>query len=88
MKAQIIKIGNSKGIRLPKAVLEQCEFRDEVIIQVKDKKLIVSKRKTARHGWAKEFERILKQEKQKRKKDELKDFRDFGTEWEKNEWEW
>ena len=87
MKASIIKIGNSKGIRLPKPVLEQCEFRDEVDIQVRDKKLIVTKRNSTRQGWAKEFEQIAKQEKPK-KKDDLKEFRDFRTEWEKNEWEW
>ena len=28
MKVQIVRIGNSKGIRLPKVVIEQCGFGD------------------------------------------------------------
>lgn len=86
MKSKIVKIGNSKGLRLPKSVLEQCEFNDEVTIHVKDKKLIVASRKKSREGWAKEFERLTKN--QKKTKDELKEFRDFTTQWQKDEWEW
>ena len=86
MKAQIIKIGNSKGIRLPKTLLEQCELKDEVTIRVKNKNLIIASRKKSREGWAKEFEKLTKD--QKRTKDDLKDFRQFTTQWEKDEWEW
>ncbi|MCH5434723.1 AbrB/MazE/SpoVT family DNA-binding domain-containing protein, partial [Leptospira interrogans serovar Canicola] len=30
MKASVVKIGNSKGIRIPKAVLEECHIEEEV----------------------------------------------------------
>lgn len=35
MKASIITIGNSKGIRIPKPVLEESQLGDEVEIKVK-----------------------------------------------------
>jgi antitoxin MazE len=86
MKAKIIKIGNSKGIRLPKAVVEQCDFKDEVSLLVKENKLIITSHKKPRQGWAEAYKKILKE--QKVLTDDLKDFRDFTTEWEENEWEW
>lgn len=30
MKTSVIRIGNSRGIRIPKTLLEQCRLRDEV----------------------------------------------------------
>jgi len=86
MRAKIIKIGNSKGIRLPKTVLEQCEFKDEVSLQVKDNKLIITSNKKPRQGWAEEFKKLIKN--QKSADDDLKDFREFTTKWEESEWEW
>jgi antitoxin MazE len=37
MKATIIPIGNSKGIRIPKAVLEQCHIEGDVFLEIKGK---------------------------------------------------
>lgn len=53
MQTEIIPIGNSKGIRIPKAVLEQCGLKKEVTMEVKNGALIITpaKRK-AREGWA------------------------------------
>lgn len=42
MKASIIKIGNSKGVRIPKALLEESKLRDTVNLSVKDGKIIIS----------------------------------------------
>lgn len=41
MKARIVKIGDSKGIRMPKPILEQCNLQDEVEIEVEKKQLII-----------------------------------------------
>ena len=85
MKAKIIKIGNSKGIRLPINVIEQCGLKDEVILQVYGKKITISNEKP-RKGWAKKFKSLAKS--QISRDDYLKDFREYVTEWEKNEWKW
>ena len=52
MKTEIIPIGNSKGIRIPKAVLEECGFNGTVNLEVKGGKLIISKGRKPREGWA------------------------------------
>ena len=85
MRSKIVKIGNSKGIRLPKTIIEQCELKDEVTLQVKDKKIIISSSKVSRKGWAEEFRRLTKNQEGK---DDLKEFRNFTTQWENEEWQW
>ena len=36
MKIDMIKIGNSQGIRIPKTIMEQCGFTDSVEMKIKD----------------------------------------------------
>ncbi len=36
MKTSLVKIGNSKGVRLPKAVIEQSQLTDELELEVGD----------------------------------------------------
>ena len=56
MKVNIISIGNSKGIRIPRAILEQCNLNDEALIEVKDNVLLIkSAKKKPRKGWDKAF---------------------------------
>jgi antitoxin MazE len=51
MEAKLTKIGNSQGIIIPKAMIEQCGFSDRVQIEVKDNSLIVSPLPETRQGW-------------------------------------
>jgi antitoxin MazE len=52
MIARLVPIGNSRGIRIPKAVLEQCEMTDAVELAVKGRQIIVSPvRNQPRKGW-------------------------------------
>lgn len=57
MRAQIIKIGNSQGIRIPKAVLKQTGLGEQVEILVEDDHPIIApvepKDRAPRAGWAK-----------------------------------
>jgi antitoxin MazE len=52
MKAKIIRIGNSKGIRLPKPVIEQVGLAGEVNLEVRDGELVISPSVRLRDGWA------------------------------------
>lgn len=36
MKVSVIPIGNSRGVRLPKAVLEACAFTDAAELTIED----------------------------------------------------
>ena len=56
MKVSLIAIGNSRGIRLPKAVLEQCGFGDTVELTVERGKVVLAQpAKRPREGWAEAF---------------------------------
>ena len=52
VKTRIVQIGNSKGIRVPKVLLEHARLPDEVELQVENGRLIVRAAKKARAGWA------------------------------------
>ena len=56
MKARIIPIGNSKGIRIPKSLLEQSGLAGEVEIVAKNGSLVIRPIKRPREGWAEAFD--------------------------------
>ncbi len=41
MNIQLISIGNSKGIRIPKAVLEQCGVEEEFVMEIVDENIML-----------------------------------------------
>ena len=51
MQTPVISIGNSKGLRIPKAILKQCGIEDMVDLQVTDTGLMISPVKKVRAGW-------------------------------------
>ena len=48
---RIVRIGNSRGIRIPKVLLDQAELTDEVELQAKPGRLVVRATRTPRDGW-------------------------------------
>lgn len=55
MLTKIVPIGNSRGIRIPKAMLEHGGFGEEVDLQAKNGTLILRPVATPRAGWAAAF---------------------------------
>ncbi len=55
MLTTIVPIGNSRGIRIPKAMLEDCGFGEEAELQVKNGALILRPVNTPRAGWSESF---------------------------------
>ncbi|MGB7395994.1 MAG: AbrB/MazE/SpoVT family DNA-binding domain-containing protein [Pricia sp.] len=54
MEANIIKVGNSKGIIIPSQFLKLIGLKNKVTIEVEDEKLIIAPAKEkARKGWEK-----------------------------------
>jgi antitoxin MazE len=51
-KTRIVRIGNSRGIRVPRALLEQAELTEEVELQAQPGRLIVRAARRPRAGWA------------------------------------
>jgi antitoxin MazE len=52
MHASLVKIGNSRGVRLPKTVIEAAGLKDDLDLDVRDGAVIVRNAKTLRDGWA------------------------------------
>ncbi len=55
MKVAIVPIGNSKGVRLPKAVLEQVGFSTEAELSVENGRIVLAPVSGRRCGWSKAF---------------------------------
>ncbi len=83
MLAKIVQIGNSKGIRIPKSVFEQCHFGSEVTLTIDKKKLIIeTAKKKPREGWRESF----KADKKPLTKGEKVDH--VPNKFDEEEWEW
>ncbi len=50
--SRIVRIGNSRGIRIPKALLEQAQLQEEVELRAEPGRLVVRAIRRPRHGWA------------------------------------
>ena len=84
MKATITKIGNSKGIRIPKPILEQCDLKDEVELEVRNHELIIRSSYSPRHNWEQAFRKMAE-----RGDDVLLDqVAEAPAKWDEEEWEW
>ena len=51
MRARIVKIGNSQGIRIPKPLLEQLKINEDVEIEVENNQIIIRPISNPRVGW-------------------------------------
>ena len=84
MKGQIVRIGNSQGIRIPKVLIEQTGLGDRVEILVQGDSLVIRPARRPREGWDVAF-----LEMRRRGDDELMDVEILPpTDWDEEEWEW
>jgi len=58
MDLSIIKIGNSKGIRLSKTILEKYNIKDAVELILEKGHIVIRPKKDPRSGWEKSFQRM------------------------------
>jgi antitoxin MazE len=84
MKATLVQIGNSRGVRLPKAFLEQAGLRDEIEMEVRGSRIVIRAANHPRAGWEEAFASMAA-----RGDDALLDA-EAGTltRWDESEWEW
>jgi antitoxin MazE len=52
MKAHFVRMGNSRGVRLPKVVIEQAGLTDEVELEVRGATVVIAAARKPREGWA------------------------------------
>lgn len=60
MKAAIQKIGNSRGIVLPKPAIAQLGLEDSVDLVVESDRIVITRPQAVRTGWAEAAARIGK----------------------------
>jgi len=82
MKTRLVRIGNSRGVRLPKAIIAQAGLTEEVELGVRDGAVVIARATSARSGWA-DAARQMNQ----RGEDLLLD-PPVPTRFDEKEWEW
>ncbi|NLG98549.1 MAG: AbrB/MazE/SpoVT family DNA-binding domain-containing protein [Chloroflexi bacterium] len=82
IRSKVVKIGNSRGIRIPRTVLEQAGLTDEVEMTVEGNKLIIQALRRPRQDWEDQFAEMAKQG-----DDQLLD-EVPPTQWDEEEWTW
>jgi len=84
VKTRIVRIGNSQGIRIPKPILEQLGFTDEVELEILPDQLIVRPAHPPRSGWDEQFQAMADAGDDHLLDEELPTL----TQWDEQEWEW
>ena len=83
MKADIIRIGNSHGVRIPKPILEQCGLKDRVEMHVQGNVLVIAPVRETRDGWSDAFKAMAEQGDDSPLLNE-----NDRSGWDETEWEW
>ena len=84
MRANIIRIGNSQGVRLPKVILEQSRLGKEVDLEVEDEKIIIRRASHPREDWEKQFRLMAENDDDKL----LDTVQPDASRWDEDEWVW
>jgi antitoxin MazE len=84
MRTRIVRIGNSRGVRIPKLLLEQSGLEGEVEMNAENGYLIIRPATRPREGWAAAFRAMA------RRGDDslLDDVPPSLSSWDEDEWEW
>lgn len=84
MRASVVKIGNSQGIRIPKPLLEQTGIKDAVELEVKDCQIVIRPISRPREGWDDAFREMSRSG-----HDALIDGTDaISNSWDDESWQW
>ena len=83
MKTTLIPIGNSRGVRIPKPIIEQCGLTEHVEMDVQDRMILIHAPRQPRAGWAEAFARMARAG-----DDTLLDGQPTSTRWDEEDWQW
>ncbi len=84
VKTRIVKIGNSQGIRIPKPVLEQLGFAEEVELEILPDQLIIRSSHLPRQKWEEHFKAMAEAGDDRLLDKEATN----SSRWDEEEWEW
>lgn len=58
---KVVAIGNSRGVRLPKAVLDKYAIRDAVVVEEREEGLLLRSKKDKRLSWVGTYEEMARE---------------------------
>ena len=82
IRSKVVKIGNSRGIRIPRTILEQAGLTDEVEMKVEGNRLVIHAAHHPRQGWEERFA-VMAEHGDDRLLDEIS-----PGQWDEEEWTW
>ena len=82
MKARLVRMGNSRGVRLPKPLIEQAGLSDEVELELRGNTIVIEARPAPRLGWAEAARKL-----RAKGGDQLLD-PSTATRFDETEWQW
>ena len=83
VKARVGRIGNSRGIRIPKVWLDQLDLDDdEVELAVQKDRPVIRRARRPREGWEEAFQSMAEHG------DERLVDKPAATDWDREQWEW
>ena len=83
IRARIVRIGNSRGLRLPKHLLEQTALGEVVELEARRGEIIIRAVQRPRAGWDEQFRAMAAQG-----DDRLLDSDLLSTRWDETDWQW
>lgn len=84
MKSRIVKIGNSRGVRIPKPLLEKSGLGEEVEMEAREGEIVIRAARPVRQEWTEAFRSMAGH-----RDDVLLDSEaGRSVEWDEEEWEW
>lgn len=81
MKTTLRKLGNSRGVLIPAALLAACEIKDEIELRLENGRIVIEPFRPARTGWAEAAAEIVALG------EDARIWPEFGNDGDK-EWEW
>lgn len=82
MVVSVVAIGNSKGVRIPKSVLDQLQISDKVDMEIENQQIVLKPIKNQpRTGWAQAFQEMHEAQEDSLLLAEIPEEKDFEWEW-------
>jgi antitoxin MazE len=82
MQTKLIRVGNSHGVRIPRALIEAAELGDELEMTLEGKSIVLRTQRQPREGWDVAFAEMAAAG------DDVLLDEPVGTEWDAEEWTW
>lgn len=64
LELKVVAIGNSRGVRLPKAILERYAIKDALVLEAREEGLLLRVKADKRLSWAESYREMARESEQ------------------------